>query len=507
MKRLFFRFLAVASCLGPMPLLAASGNLDTTFGSSGSVISSYGGITQFGPAVKIQSDQKIVAVGKHYNGRDDDFLVQRFLSDGTPDTTFGTNGATVIMFSSADDNAKALDIQSDGKIIIAGGGGKPGSYERSAMVRVAANGVLDTSFGNRGMVSIDFGQPSHLHSVVLQSDGRILVTGESYTTEDGGMFTVARYMANGAPDTSFGVDGKVTQAFGTGANAHSMVLQADGKLLIGGYSRSGFLVVRFMTNGTLDTSFGTNGSSTVSVGISDNYCHTLLLQSDGKIVLSGSAITTGNNFDFVLLRFNSDGSLDTGFGTNGIVTTNFVSGPRPSKEETAAGILQPDGKIVVGGYSDQKFALARYLTSGALDTSFGTGGIVTSAIGSNDWIKSLALQSWDGKIVAAGFSQNNSTNTFNLTVARYLNDSGAISANDCLFNWAERIYPELFPSAEVSMATYAPFYYRYYPGKANYLATSSADNHIWVLGPSFLGNSLLDVGPVASFMTTAGCSQ
>ena len=102
-----------------------------------------------------------------------------------------------------------------------------------------------------------------------------------------------------------------------------------------------------------------------------------------------------------------------------MVTTNFVSGPRPSADETAGAVLQSDGKIVAGGYSDRKFALARYLSSGALDTSFGTGGLVTTVVGtdSDDWIKSLALQSWDGKIVAVGYSKNGST--FNLAVARY----------------------------------------------------------------------------------------
>ena len=402
----------------------AAGELDATFGSGGKVTSSYGGLSQFGPAVKIQSDGKIVVVGKHYNGHDDDFLVQRLYSNGTPDVAFGTNGATVIKLSSADDNAKGLVFQTDGKIIIAGGAGQAGSYETSVLVRVTADGAVDTSFGTGGKVLIDFGLPSHGHSVIVQSDGKIVVTGETYTSADGGMFAVARVLASGAADTGFGVNGKVTQAFGTGANAHSLALQADGKLLIGGYAtnvdtgKTGFLVARFLSNGALDTSFGINGSSTVSIGTGNNYCHVLMVQADSKIVLSGSAMTA-TNYDFALARFTGNGALDTSFGANGVVTTNFVSGPRPSADETAGAVLQSDGKIVAGGYSDRKFALARYLSSGALDTSFGTGGLVTTVVGtdSDDWIKSLALQSWDGKIVAVGYSKNGST--FNLAVARY----------------------------------------------------------------------------------------
>lgn len=506
--------LAVAIGLVPLPLLASPGDLDSSFGGSGKVISSYGGTSQFGPAVKVQADEKIVAVGKQYNDHDDDFLVQRFLGDGTPDPSFGSAGATVIKLSNSDDNAKALDFQSDGKIVIAGGAGQPGSYETIALARVTAAGVADTSFGTKGYVLVDFGLPSHAHSVVVQSDGKILVTGESYTSGDGGMVVVARVLSNGTLDTGFGVDGKVVQTFGSAANGHALVLQTDGKLLIGGYAtieataKPGFLVARFLANGTLDTSFGSNGSSTISVGTGNNYCHAMMLQGDGKIVLTGSAVTA-TNYDFVLVRFNSDGSLDTGFGTSGVVTTNFASSPRPSIEETAGGAIQSDGKIVAGGYSDQKFALARYLTSGALDTSFGTGGMVTTVIGTNDWIKSLALQPQDGKIVAVGFSKNDTT--YKLVIARYLNDccqtiSSYPTLADCVFSWAERAFPEFFAPAVATSSTAAPYYYRYYSGTQTYLATSSADNHIWAYGP-VTGNSPLDVGSMTSFLATAGCSQ
>jgi uncharacterized delta-60 repeat protein len=425
---LFRPFLAVSVCLTLAAAFANPGDLDSTFGSGGIVISSHGGLNMFGPAVKIQPDGKIVVVGKEFNGHDDDLLVQRFLSNGLPDTTFGTSGATVIKLSSADDNAKGLAFQSDGKIIIAGGAGQPGSYETSVLVRVSADGVLDTSFGTGGKVLIDFGLPSHSHSVGVQSDGKIVVTGETYTTADGGLFATARVLANGVLDSSFGVGGKVTQAFGAGANAHSLVLQTDGKVLLGGYAtnsdtgRAGFVVARLLFNGTLDTSFGSNGSSTVSVGTGNNYCHVLMLQSDGKIVLAGSAVTA-TNYDFSLVRFDNNGVLDTSFGAGGIVTTNFVSGPRPSADETAGGVIQADGKIIVGGYSERKFALARYLSSGALDGSFGTGGMVTTVVGTgnDDWIKSLALQSWDGKVVAAGYSKSGST--FNLSLARFSGES------------------------------------------------------------------------------------
>lgn len=405
-------------------VVTAAGTLDATFGSAGKAISTYSTTSTFGPAVKVQTDGRIVVVGKQFNGHDDDILVQRFYSNGLPDTSFGTGGAAVLKLSSGDENAKALVIQSDGKIVIAGGAVQFGSYETSVVLRLTADGVLDSSFGSGGKVLIDFGVPSHAHAVVLQSDGKVVMTGETYTTSDGGMFALARLQSNGALDTSFGTGGKVSQVLGTGGNGHALAVQSDGKVVVGGYAtstetrRTSFAVLRFSSTGVLDTSFGSGGTSLISVGTGNNYCHALLLQSDGKIVLSGGA-NTATNFDFALVRLNINGTLDTSFGSGGTVTTNFVSGSTPSIEETAAAIIQTDGKIVAGGYSDRKFAVVRYLANGSVDTSFGTAGMVTTVVGSDgdDWIKSMALQSWDGKIIAAGYSKNGTN--FNLALTRY----------------------------------------------------------------------------------------
>lgn len=426
-------FMAASSILSP--LYAASGDLDSAFGSSGKVISAYGGISAFGPAVLVQPDGKIVTAGKHYNGADDDFIVLRYLENGTLDASFGTSGAVIIIFSGLDDNAKAVALQSDGKILV-GGEGHAATYGQHALTRLTRDGVIDAGFGANGKVTTDFGRPSHLHSIALQSDGKIIAVGESYTSESGGSFAAARYLSNGALDASFGKAGKFEQNFGSSNNAHAVSLQSDGKILIGGYDtntatgKEEFLLTRFLSNGVVDTTFGNGGSGSVAIGTGKNYSHLLLLQNDGKVILAGGAMT-GNASDFALVRFNSDGSLDTGFGSKGIVTTEFTSSGAPSSEESAAGVLQPDGKILLGGYSNHQFALVRYLSNGTLDTSFGSGGKVTAKIGAggDDFIKSVALQA-NGKIVAAGYSKN--AGVYNLALARFNNDSGAVlSANLC----------------------------------------------------------------------------
>lgn len=419
----------LAGCFFGTPLLAASGDLDTSFGSAGKVISAYGGVSMFGPAIKVQADGKIVVAGKHYNVTNDDFVVQRYLSTGALDTGFGTGGTTVFAFSTQDDNAKALAFQTDGKILVGGEGHATGTYGQHALLRLNENGTVDTSFGVGGKVTTDFGLPSHMHAVLVQNDGRIVVAGEVYTGETNGSFAIARYLSNGVLDSSFGSGGKVVQRIGSNTNGHAIAMLPDGKMLIAGYmtnattDKDEFILARYSASGVIDTSFGTNGYSTVAIGLGKNYCHALLLQSDGKIVLLGGALTLNAN-DFALARFNSNGALDTSFGSGGIVTTEFTSSGAPSSEETASGALQADGKIVVAGYSNHLFAVARYLTTGALDTSFGSGGTTTAIIGTggDDFIKSLALQA-DGKIVVVGYSKNAATH--NMALARFNNDSVA----------------------------------------------------------------------------------
>jgi uncharacterized delta-60 repeat protein len=428
-KLLGARLICLAGFFFSPSLLAAPGDLDLTFGSSGKVISAYGGTSMFGPAIKVQADGKIVVAGKHNNGGNDDFVIQRYLGSGALDPDFGSGGTTIFPFSALDDNAKALAFQADGKILVAGEGHFGTSYGRHALMRLNANGTIDSSFGVGGKVVTDFGLPSHIHSLLVQSDGKIVVVGEFYASETNGSLAIVRYLADGSLDSSFASGGKIVQKFGNNTNGHAIAVQPDGKLLIAGYmtnpttSKDEFILVRYSSSGVIDSSFGTSGYSTVVIGQGKNYCHSLLLQSDGKIVLLGGALTSNAN-DFALARFDSNGALDSSFGSAGIVTTEFTSSGAPSSEEAASGALQADGKIVAGGYSKGQFALVRYLSSGALDTGFGKGGKTTARIGTggDDFIKSVALQA-DGKIVVVGFSKN--AGVYNMALARFINTTPA----------------------------------------------------------------------------------
>jgi uncharacterized delta-60 repeat protein len=241
-------------------------------------------------------------------------------------------------------------------------------------------------------------------------------------------FALARYNSDGTLDTNFGTGGKVLTDFGVSAQAMSAAVQPDGKIVVGGYANldggENFEVVRYNSNGTLDATFGTDGKVTTTFGVPQQgfsyaLAYSLALQQDGKIVLAGASTINGD-YDFALVRYNTNGTLDTSFGTGGRVTTTF------GKNDAAFSVaVQPDGKIVTAGFGLFKFALARYNSNGTLDPSFGTGGQETTAIGGlNDGAGRLALQG-DGKIVVVGRSYINGD--FHSALVRY-NSNGTLDA-------------------------------------------------------------------------------
>ena len=349
-------------------------------------------------------------------------------ADGDLDTTFGTGGKTTTAILSEDDFASSAAIQSDGKIVVAGDT-KNGTYYSFALVRYNMDGTLDTSFDSDGKAITDIGNNNvYATSVAIQSDGKIVAAGYSYNGSKFD-FALVRYNTNGTLDTSFDNDGKVITAIGSDTDrAQSVAIQSDGKIVVAGYSNNGsnldFALVRYNTNGTLDTSFNSDGKVTTTIGSGNDYAYSVAIQSDGKIVVAGEAYI-GSNFDFALARYNTDGTLDTTFDSDGKVTTAIVSG-RDAANSVA---IQSDGKIVAAGRimnNKEDFALVRYNADGSLDTNFGTGGKVTTDIGSDDdTANSVAIQA-DGKIVAAGYSDNGSNLDFALV--RY-NADGSLDTN------------------------------------------------------------------------------
>jgi uncharacterized delta-60 repeat protein/uncharacterized repeat protein (TIGR01451 family) len=303
-------------------------------------------------------------------------------SPGELDVSFGVNGK-VTTDVGANDNGYALTLQPDGKVIVAGWSGS-----RFGLARYNTNGSLDTSFDTDGKVATVFGSNDRGHDVVVQDDGKIVVVGESDNN-----FALARYNSDGSLDTSFGVGGKVTTDFGSSDNGWAAILQADNKIVVAGRSDNNFALARYNSDGNLDTSFGVDGKVITDFGSSNDIAQAVALLSDGKFVVAGQS-----NFSFALARYNSDGSLDTSFGTAGkVFTAGFNSGSDDM-------VIQPDGKIVLVGNSGD-IAMVRYNSDGSLDTSFGTDGKVIIDFGSTEFGNGVAILP-NGKLVFVGTTLN-----------------------------------------------------------------------------------------------------
>ena len=457
------------------------GSLDTTFDIDGIAITDFSATNDQGFAVALQSDGKILVAGRtDAGGGGDNFALARYTTTGVLDPTFDLDGRVFTDFAFDDDQAFAITLQTDGKIILAGrsdiignrnfglaryttfgtldgtfdGDGRatadPGAIDEAhavamrsggkiiavgrnngnfdtgndiALVSFNSNGSTDNTFGTAGVVTTDIlrSADDSIRGVALQSDGKIIVAG---TTNNAGNrdFGIVRYNANGTVDTTFGVLGLVRTDFGfRDDSARSVLVQPDGKILVAGFSGisnvDDFALVRYNANGTLDTSFGTGGKVLTDFATGDDEAHAVILQSDLRIVLAGFA-TMGGDEDFALARYNADGTLDATFGLFGVTTTDFNGG----NDHVRAMAIQSTGEIVAAGFAnngDDNFALARYLSTGSLDSTFSGDGLAELDFnGNDDQIYSIALQPADGSIVAEGFADGPGSEVFAL--ARFL---------------------------------------------------------------------------------------
>ena len=421
--------------------LAQAGSLDTTFGTGGIFTTDF---TQYDTttdvAVAIQSDGKIVLGGTIPNGDEAIAALMRLNTNGTLDSSFGSGGIVTSNFGITDGAAvSAVAIQPNGQIVAAAVGD---FLLQGSVGRFNPDGSVDTSFGNGGFAVSDSltSGAGTLSVMALQSDGKILMTGGGLIgryTSTGQLDTsfgtngIAALNSTIATAIALQSDGKILLTTGVGAPAQ--LTQAPNFPSPGAGA-----IARYNTNGTLDTTFGISGQAACVASAAG-----IALQSNGKIVVAGTITSAlhvaGNQTGFGVVRYNSNGSVDTtfnpgqGIGSGGGVITGF--GNSFPYGAAFALAIQSNGEIVVAGeagngnpqgisLTSSSFALVRYTTTGQLDTSFGTNGTVITTLSQApiSFVSALALQS-DGKIVAAGNTGNLVQRGFyenNFAVARYL---------------------------------------------------------------------------------------
>ena len=431
-------FVLTCFTISPQLAQAAAGDLDQTFGIGGILMTDLNHSTDIANAVAIQADGKLVVIGQTYKNNDytgEDFVVTRYNTDGTLDATFGRGGKVRTDFPGLAAVPSAVVIQADGKIVVAGGAFPlftfAGNFE---VVRYNPNGSLDRSFGNGGIVTTTFPEGSYAFDVALQPDGKIIAAGTVFVDFIPGEpsntdFALARYNPDGTPDATFGNGGQVTtDFFGNEDDAFSVLIQPDGKIVAVGSANNpasyyDFAAVRYLSNGTTDTTFGFAGKVSTDFGDQNfDRARSAALQPDGRIVAAGFAISqNGVVQNFAVARYTSNGVLDTTFSGDGKTQIDFGDCCQSANKV----LPQSDGKIITVGYantedSDSDFLLARLSPRGSLDSTFGLGGKVRTSFGDlNGGANGAALQS-DGKIVAVGFQATFSNQWTNFALARYL---------------------------------------------------------------------------------------
>ena len=360
-----------------------------------------------------------------------------FSTPGDIDPAFGIGGRALYpVGKSSLDTGRAAALQPDGKIIVACQSISDGQFTTdpggTIVMRLNSDGSFDNTFGVGGKIIRRLRVVVQVSSVVIQADGKILVGGNAVV--DSGpitglmrQFLIFRLLPNGAPDLTFGVAGTVIDHIldGQFSRVTSIAVQTDGKIVAAGFTGAtapdAIAVARYNPDGTPDNSFDSDHKLFINVNATGNRANAVAIQPDGKIVIAGSLLeTSGSVTDFLLVRLNSDGSFDSGFDGDGTLTTKFTT----TNSSIAAVGLQSDGKIVAAGNSSvgatRNIAVSRYNTDGSLDSAFGNDGMLTTDIG-DDLVTSLAIQS-DGKVLVASETSLGTESVFDYAAVRYNTD-------------------------------------------------------------------------------------
>ncbi|MEO6688257.1 MAG: delta-60 repeat domain-containing protein [Dokdonella sp.] len=327
----------------------------------------------------------------------------------------GTDGVRVtIPITGISDSAQGVVVDTNGNVVLAGSAGG----NKSTLARLTPTGALDATFGTSGVATNDLSVnlSDGLRAIVRMADGRYVACGTFFSVGTATDFVVARFNSNGSLDGTFDGSGYAVTSFlqsGAGGSlfdqCNAVAIQSDGKIVSAGYTAENgpnhVALTRHSAAGVLDAGFGSGGKVDINASFTANgnsEARALVVQPDGKLLVAGYAFGPGNA-EFLVIRLNADGSPDAGFGTAGITRTPVG----PGEDMANAMVRQPDGRIVLAGSAivadgRRDFALARYTTAGVLDTSFGSGGLVTTPVGpSDDVAYALVLMPW-GRLIAAG---------------------------------------------------------------------------------------------------------
>ncbi|SDU08886.1 choice-of-anchor U domain-containing protein [Halopseudomonas salegens] len=480
---------------------AAPIELDPAFGNNGvasvAVDPSAGDEAQ---AIALDSNGNIVAAG-YISAPGNAFAISRFTADGSLDTTFGSSGIVVNDLTTRPDGAYAVDIDASDNIIVAGRSNVGMGTGDFTLLKYTPAGVLDTSFGTNGVVTTSFSTSATPYAIGRDSNQRIILAG----AVAGSIISLAAYSADGTLDTSFASSG--TLESGAGHTLRDLAIDGSDRIIVGGFTANNasadFIVARYLSDGSLDTSFGNNGTVVSDLGDKDQI-YGLTLDADGNIVVAGAS-----GGGLAVARYTPDGTLDNTFAGNGWATAD-PSGANDIAYDVA---IDPAGNIVVSGIGGPNFMLARFDSTGALDTTFNdTGFLVEDITGTNqqDNGYSLVLDSNGGFLV--GGRKFNTTTSFDMTVARFQVGNAAPVASSVSVDGVAQVGSTLTGTYTYSDADSDPegasqIRWRLDTNASgnNLITIPGADSLQYVIQPDAIGNFLFFcVTPVATSGTLTG---
>ncbi len=402
--------------------LLSAGALDTTFGSGGKVITPVPtSLLDAAQAVAYQPDGKMVVAGSSGGQFHGAAAVARYNANGTLDTTFGSGGRAVTPLGGQQHSFLAADVEvlPGGKILVLGND-STGFSTSVALIRYNANGTLDTTFGSGGSTVVSL-SAAGTDLTVLPGSGTILVGGNDGTPSSGGPFALMRFDAGGTFDATLGV---VLTPVGSFGHVNKVIGQPDGKIVLVGQARpflgtTDFTVVRYNTDGTQDTTFGSGGTAQTDFGATSDFALTAALHSDGKLRVFGVANGAPGVRSLAIAQYTAAGALDTTIfnHTGKSLTSNFDPGFGVAKAVVAG------GKLVLAGTKANDLAVQEYTVDGAPVTSFGGGAVVTADLGGVEAGAAVAVRP-DGKVAVVGRSDSNATD---FAVAQFT-PAGALDA-------------------------------------------------------------------------------
>ncbi len=373
---------ALATALVHHTAFAGPADLDTEFADNGVMTLDFG-LEEQASVLLIEEDLnglRFVVAGRQCklgDFGDCDFLVARIQHDFQMDQSFASDGWTTASMGMSS-YVSAAAFTPSGEVLVVGDRKEDeliGVDHDFALAQFNETGELDTSFHSDGKVMTGFGDYETPWDVAIQPDGKIITIGRQYQTPTFGDtdydFAIARYHADGSLDKSFDDNGKLVKGFGKDDHAYAVALQVDGKIVVAGQTGRNFIVVRFNQDGRLDKGFGDDGKVVAQWGSGEIYeeANDIVITANGQILVSGVATIGGNN-DFLVARLNADGSFDSSFGSGGWIAADFDG--RNDRADTL--MIDDEGRILLTGCSQQKFAVARFFQNGMPDKSFGDGG-------------------------------------------------------------------------------------------------------------------------------------